>query len=68
MKKAKVTSGLFFRIKSYGEYDNGDIVELGSPCIDGCEDNEQGNCIGVLGCYCALDLLKDGIIELCETK
>ena len=63
--KCKIKSELFFKIKSYGEYQKEQVIELGKPCIDNrCKDKQEGKCIGVLGAYCAIDLIKDGIIEL----
>lgn len=63
--KCIIKSELFFRIKSYGEYKKGQIVELGKPCFeDNCKDKHDGKCLGVLYPYCAIDLINDGIIEL----
>ena len=63
--KCKIKSELFFKIKSYGEYQKGEVLKLGEPCIDNsCKDKQNGKCVGVLGVYCAIDLIKDGIIEL----
>ena len=63
--KCKIKSELFFKIKSYGEYQKGEVIKLGKPCIDNsCKDKQDSKCVGVLGAYCAIDLIKDGIIEL----
>lgn len=65
--KCKIKSELFFKLKSSGEYTKEQIIELGKPCFkENCKDKYEGKCVGVLYPYCALDLIKDEIIELID--